>query len=172
MSQSQKKGMLATIRRYLRNLNDAPRDIYIGVHKGDAPRDETGESEESTNHIPNNAQVAATHEFGIGVPKRSFLRSTIREHRDDYKALLVNLLRQNLRQKNADPERPFHIVGNKAVADVRQTIVRGVHPPLSEQTLERRKKRGFKGTKPLVETGQLKSSIAYSIKKPGEEGEQ
>jgi hypothetical protein len=168
MPPTRRDGALDELLRYLRNANKASRDVYIGVHADDAERKSAADDNEAP---PNNAVVAASHEFGIGVPERSFLRSTIRGNYGEYRSLFASELRRNLRFAYADAERPYHVVGNKAVADVRAALTRGIEPELSEETLERRRQKGFPGTTPLIETGQLKSSIAYSVGKPGKDAD-
>ena len=165
MPKERRQGMLDAIRRALRRAALSAGDVYVGVHKDDAERLPQNDEEETLN----NAQIAAIHEFGLGVPERSFLRSTIRAEQQRYKTLFAAEMRRELKRKHADPKRPLHVVGNVAASDVQQTIARGVQPGLSEATLEKRRERGFSGTKPLIETGQLKSSITYSVGKPDDE---
>jgi hypothetical protein len=55
-----------------------------------------------------------------------------------------------------------------AQASVRGTLTAGEgFAPLAESTLKARERKGFKGTKPLLVTGQLRNSYTYVVRKRG-----
>lgn len=109
-------------------------------------------------------EVAVIQEFGDGkIPERSFLRSTFRKNRRDWRRFAFDQIREVLRG-NITEEQMLNRLGLKIQADIRGTIVAGINPPLSPITIElRKKKRGTASTKPLVDTGQLLNSINYEV---------
>lgn len=138
-------------------------EITVGIHGKDERRDGgTGEV--------NNVAVGAIHEFGApsaGVPKRSWLRSTIDKNHD---AILDEM--DGVIDAVAQGGRPSTLVrelGLQVVEVVREGIRSGIAPPLSEATVKRRrgklsggrpanKRFGARET-PLIDTGQMIQSI-------------
>ena len=170
MVDKRRTGRLDAIEAYLRKAVQAPGDLYIGVHADDSARVPQALAGDATvTQAPNNAYIAAANEFGIGVTERPFLRPTIGDNLDGYKELLATELRKNLRSDRSDPKRPYHVVGVVAVGDVQATLDRGVQPPPTEATLAWREHHGHAGQKSLIVTGQLKSSISYSVGDPDAE---
>ncbi|GMG90666.1 hypothetical protein Cmtc_18860 [Cupriavidus sp. TKC] len=55
--------------------------------------------------------------------------------------------------------------GLEAQNSVRARINSGISPELKESTLANRRRRGRTGTVPLIDTGQLRNSITYVIRK-------
>ena len=65
-------------------------------------------------------------------------------------------------------EKAFTKAGLVAQASVRATLTAGEgFEPLSESTLKAREAKGFKGTKPLIRTGQLRNSYTFVVRKRG-----
>lgn len=128
--------------------------LVVGVQADDADRDDDG---------PDNVGLAAIHEFGSGpIPARSFLRSTFDEQRKKWlKVAAATLRRRPLDTLNNQLGR----LGAMMAADVKNKIADGVPPPLKDATIKSRERRGFAGTTPLIESGQLKNSITWAVKK-------
>lgn len=105
------------------------------------------------------AAIAEVNEFGSSdghVPERSFLRSTIDQHRVQYGLLLEQAVERMI--DGAAPEVAYGRVGLAAVADVQRTIRSRVPPPNAPSTIKR------KGSDvPLIDTGRLIQSIDYTI---------
>ena len=104
-----------------------------------------------------NTFLAMVHEFGLGVPERSFIRSTVDEKRLVYmkfiKALAGKVALGVMTKKQA-----LMLLGAKVEADMKRTIRAGIDPPNSPSTI------AAKGSsKPLIDTGQLVSSIDYEV---------
>lgn len=105
-------------------------------------------------------QVATVHEFGApaaGIPARSFVRGTVDEQesaiRADQRKIAVAVLSGKL-----DLRRGLDQLGARVAARIQQRIARGIAPPLKQRTIER------KGSStPLVDTGQLRSSITWEV---------
>lgn len=136
-------------------LDDAPKD----VHPGEKPSSLTL------------VEIAATHEFGSpeqGIPQRSFIRATIDEHRAKITKLSVVLAKDVLTGKRT-AEQALDALGAKVAGWMQKRIADGIPPQLKPETLKRKTVNGAVGDVPLVDTGQLKSSIAWLVEK-GVEG--
>lgn len=110
----------------------------------------------------NNVALGAIHEFGApekNIPERSFLRSTANEHRDEY---VKQLVPKNLFTRTQDFDKQLALLGEKAASDIKRKIKEGIPPPLQPATI---KSKG--SSKPLVDTGQLITSISYQVTKKG-----
>lgn len=100
--------------------------------------------------------VATKHEFGLGVPRRSF----IADWADESEAEARRRLRKAAEriESPGDLDKELNKFGLWAVGDIVQRITRRIDPPNSQATEDR------KGSDvPLVDTGQLKSSITYDV---------
>lgn len=112
------------------------------------------------------AKLAAIHEYGapsVGVPERSFLRSTFDARRDEYIEQLRKLVKDVYVQR-ISPERALGLVGVQAAADIKKGITTGdgIPPPLQAATIAR------KGSdRPLVDTGRLLNSITWKVVNDG-----
>jgi hypothetical protein len=117
------------------------------------------------------AQVAAENEFGNprkGIPARSFMRTTVRAKRAEWKALIADWFKQ-FAQGKLTIEQVFDRIGLKSSGDIREKITQIMSPKLSERTIEARKKnyaqktaRGVKGIeKPLIDTGIMLNELTY-----------
>lgn len=107
--------------------------------------------------------VAIIHEFGApdaNIPERSFLRSTA-----DDKAVqryMVKVARKTL-ETETDPMKIMKLLSVALVGRVKLRFTRNNWDSLKDPT---RGGKNFKGTaKPLIDTGQLRASIAYQVLK-------
>ena len=127
------------------------------------------------------ALIAAVHEFGSperGIPERPFLRTAIQANKGKY----VQLNRKNLvavLNKTMTVEQALGQLGEIAKGDVQANISNGKFQPLAESTIKARQGKRSKGysqkinkkaaasggpvDKPLIDTGQLRQSIAWEI---------
>ncbi|WP_423196787.1 Bacteriophage protein [Cupriavidus sp. H19C3] len=64
-------------------------------------------------------------------------------------------------------EKRMASAGLAAQNSVRAKINSGIAPQLKDSTLAARRRRGRTGTVPLIDTGQLRNSITYVIRKKG-----
>lgn len=135
--------------------------VKIGVLGG--PRDRRpGES-------ITNVQLALVHEFGApsrNIPQRSFIRAPFRAHFQEYKALLVRLVRGSLRKKSLDVVPALAIMGEKIAADLKKSAP-GTPPPNAWRTLVAKLRKSRKGStgspQTLVDTGRMVNSITYQV---------
>ena len=105
------------------------------------------------------AEVALFHEFGLGVPERSWLRGWFDEHKSEIEEDLRKVTRGILLARFTK-ERGLEILGLKYVGQIQQRITSNIPPALAPSTIAR------KGSSvALVDTGQLKSAITYALGK-------
>lgn len=105
-------------------------------------------------------EVASMHEFGTDtIPQRSFLRAWFDEHLERAREALRRLLVQALEGK-ITPEQAVERFGLWVKGEIQKRIAQGIPPPLAESTIE---KKG--SSVPLVDTGQLRSSITFKVEK-------
>lgn len=102
------------------------------------------------------ATVAAFHEFGTErTPERSFLRGGIRNNRGEH----LRMSRQLLKKVVSDAM-PFSqalgLLGEAAKGFVQKEITNGDFVPLTEATIRRKG-----STKPLIDSGQMRQSVAW-----------
>ena len=127
--------------------------VTVGIHE-----DRGGQrSDEDDAGSPTVAEYATFNEFGLGVPERSFLRSTVERQKDVYGEAIAAGAVEELR--GGQPmETTLALVGEQAASDVRQTITDGVDPPNSPLTV------AIKGSsKTLVDTGRMRQSVDYEV---------
>jgi hypothetical protein len=110
------------------------------------------------------AEIAAYNEFGTRdsnndelIPERPFLRTTIKEELHPvYLPLMEELLQLVLNGKISEAQ-AVGLLGEKAVADVKNKIDAISEPPNAQSTID--KKRG--STNPLVDSGLMKQSVSW-----------
>ncbi len=108
---------------------------------------------------PSVADVAAINELGLGVPERSFLRSTIDAGRGKYAKLLRGIGQAAIEGK-INLRAGAGIIGEVVVGDVKQSISNGIPPPNAESTIV------AKGSStPLIDSGQMRGSITSKVTK-------
>lgn len=123
--------------------------VKVGVLEDAAPRDDKA----------TNSEIAAFHEFGLGVPERSFVRRTADEKLSEIQNTQRAVGRQILEGK-IDGEQGAERLGVVVAGLMKQRIADFIPPPLSEQRI---KEKG--STVPLIDTGQLRSSIHHQVQK-------
>lgn len=129
--------------------------VRVGVH---------GANASASHGAATNGEIAEFHEFGTArVPMRSFVRATVDAKATELKAALrtaaMEVSRGNLTQTQA-----LELIGLKLAGDMRQRIADGISPPLAAATIAR---KGAGKTTPLINTGQLRSSIDSAVVKRG-----
>ena len=131
----------------------AGRVVRVGV-LDDAPKRE-GEGGTGAQSL---LEVAAQHEFGAGrIPQRSFIRGTVEAKGAEIADLQVSLAGLVLKGK-IEPDQALEQLGAKVVGMVQTRIAAGIAPALHPDTIE---KKG--SSTPLIDTGQLRSSITYRV---------
>lgn len=113
------------------------------------------------------AQLAEIHEFGLGVPERSFIRSFFDGREAEIGAMLNALMKQLLNKaiktgkaiSDGDKRKVLEKIGLYCVGQIQGRMANGdITPALSQRTIDR------KGSSvPLIDTGQLRSSITHEV---------
>ena len=115
----------------------------------------------------NNAALGFIHENGSparNIPARPFLVPGVREATPKCLAVLKQYGKAALKDP-AQIEKGLNAAGLIAQAAVKKRIVsQEGFSPLKAGTLAARKRKGFKGEKALIRTGQLLNSITYVVK--------
>lgn len=126
-------------------------DIRIGIQG----------SEASDTHENSNATIAEIgyfHEYGLGVPRRSFLSDWMDEQEEEISETLKAVVTQ-ITKGSYDAETGLERAGARFVGLVQQRIAENIPPPLAESTI------AAKGSDvALIDTGVLRSSITYVVK--------
>lgn len=102
-------------------------------------------------------ELATIHEFGLGVPERSFLRAWVDERRAEIENVVIRGGRAVALGKM--PVRTaLEQIGQWAVGSIQTRMAQNIPPPLAPSTIAR------KGSSvALIDTGQLRSSITYEV---------
>lgn len=118
-----------------------------------------------------NAEIGYINETGspaVNLPSRPFLVPGLEECQELTGAQLTKAADEALKGNSQGVERCLNRAGMIAQNAVRAKINSGDFEPLSNATLRKRRRAGKKRTKPLIDTGQLRNSITYIIKKVGD----
>lgn len=112
-------------------------------------------------HVDTNLTVfdlAVVHEFGVpqlGIPERSFIRAWFDENEQKVRASILKMT-QLVALGKYTQEQALNLLGQRWVAEIQKRIAARIPPPLKPATIDR------KGSDvPLIDTGQLRSSITY-----------
>ncbi len=112
------------------------------------------------------AAIAAVHEFGApskGIPERSFLRSAITENVE----FLIKVNKDSLKrvvEGSLTVDQALGRLGEFAKAKVQEKITQGPFAPLKPSTI------AAKGSSaPLIDTGQMRSSVSWELGKEGDD---
>lgn len=126
--------------------------VYVGVPS----------STNARQGATNNATILATQTLGSpkkGIPQRDAMRPPLIANAQKYTESLALGLR-NATINNTDPMIVYEKIGMLAVGDIKQYFVSGSFVPLKQKTID------AKGSsKPLISTGELRSSISHEVRK-------
>ncbi|MED6004935.1 MULTISPECIES: hypothetical protein [Enterobacteriaceae] len=110
----------------------------------------------------NNATIAAVHELGApskNIPARPFLVPVVQGNSEKYISLMAQGFRNALRDQEKIKQ-VYEKIGLVISNDVKAYIVSGNFVPLKQSTID------AKGSsKPLIDTGELRNSISYEVRK-------
>lgn len=154
----------AALMRAVRALTQS--EVLIGI-PADAPA-RTPEPGEPTS--PTNAMIGYLMERGSpanNLPPRPFLVPGVEAIREPALARLKKAGQQALAGDVAQVDKALHAVGLMGQNAVRKKITDGPFTPLAPRTLEQRRARGRSGEKPLIDTGQLRNSLTYVVRRKG-----
>lgn len=123
--------------------------VTLGIHEDvGARRDEDGATV---------AEYATFNEFGMGVPERSFLRSTVDEDREEIARRLETAITDQLDGRRTVGQ-ALERLGLWTVGRVKKKIRDLRDPPNAPRTI------ALKGSdNPLIDTGRMRNSIAHRV---------
>lgn len=134
--------------------------VLVGVPEDAKPRKD-GE-------LINNATILAINEFGSplqNIPPRPVMAIGIKNAQEQiaeqFKIAAQNVLSKGIAAVTRYYERAGIIASNSVKKAINSQI--GIEKP-ADATLAARRSQGFKGTKALIVTGQLRNSITYVVK--------
>lgn len=134
------------------------KEVLVGV---------PGESAGRNGEAINNAALAAVHNNGSpvnNVPARPFLVPGIENAQGQILRLLEAGARRGL-EKPGEVEDALERAGIVAAVSVRKVIVsQEGFEELKPGTLKARQRKGFQGTKALIQSGQLLNSITHVVR--------
>ena len=128
-----------------------PTSIAVGVLERDA------QTEDGAVTV---LDVGTWNEFGtVGIPSRSFIRDWVDGNRKRAQGILKKLLKRVIAGELTE-DASLEQFGAWAKGEIQARIARGVPPPNAASTVKR------KGSStPLIDTGILRSSIDYEVRK-------
>lgn len=130
-------------------------EVFIGYQAGHAKHtDEDGNTADM-------AEIAMFNELGTSTsPPRPFLRMTVDDNKDKINQFVETQTKRIA--QGASAEQCMKQMGAFGVSLVQEKIGNGTFTPNAESTIK------AKGSdKPLIDTGQLRQSVHYVIKKGG-----
>lgn len=136
----------------------ANRGVFIGIPEDKSQRKEGAISNAEIGYIQDKGSPAA------GIPPREWLEPAVKDIEKD----AIKVLEQGARDvftKPAALDQALNKVGLMGQTAAKKKITAGLSPELLEATLKARARKGFKGTKPLIVTGEVLNSISYDIRK-------
>ncbi len=122
----------------------------VGVHRS------TGQHGDSDKSV---AFIATCNEFGLGVPERSFMRSTLFENERKYKNRLAKVIKRAVEGESGRQWSPDMLMGLLAQSvqdDIKRKITEIQDPPNAQETINRKG-----SSNPLIDTGQMRDSIRW-----------
>jgi hypothetical protein len=147
--------MLENTGAYLKNLEKAKRGhVAVGL-----PSEEVGSTVYAGGQTV--AQVGAQHEYGAGVPRRSFLRTPFDIKKDDLDKAIAKQF-EDVFKRGKKAEQALGLVGKVAVNIVKGAFLTGGYgewPDITDAT-----KAAKDSTRILVDNKTLSGSITYVVR--------
>lgn len=135
----------------------AQKEVLVGVPAEDTERSKPGIT---------NAALAYIHDTGspaANIPARPFMKPGIQQVKGQIEDKLKQVGQAALDNKPQSVEQGLEQIGLIAQNGIRAKITSGPFVPLAPGTLRSRRARGREGTRPLIDTGQLRNSITYVV---------
>lgn len=134
-------------------------NVLVGVLRGTGAHPKVGGGQTI-------AEIAWWNEFGTKrIPERSFLRSTLREHKYYREELKKALRAAILDFRHKSGMLWLKKVGAMAARDIRRRITSGPFEPNAPRTIRAKSTNEARDNKqkPLIDTGTLRKSIQFQI---------
>lgn len=148
----------------MRGLGD--KQTMVGIPSSTAERQPDPEDPQPLN----NAAIGYLQEKGspaANIPERPFLKPGVASVEDQIADRYKTGSKAVLDGRVASIDQVHDAVGIIAENAVKAKITSGPFAPLSDRTIAARKSRGRTGTKPLIDTGQLRNAVTHVIRPKG-----
>lgn len=136
------------------------KDVLIGIPEGNTDR--------KTGDPATNALIGYVQEFGSpanNIPARPFLIPGVQDIQKPASDRLKVAAQRALSGDLSTAEKQLHAAGLMGQNSARAKINSNIQPKLSERTLAARRARGVTRENTLIDTGQLRNSLTYVIRK-------
>lgn len=115
-------------------------------------------------------EIAVINEFGSAdghVPERSFIRASFDKHHEEWWNACVKM-QWAVITGQMDTDRSLGLIGELMKRDIQRTITAGGIPRVENaaSTIAAKTRAGKKGDSPLIDTGQMRGSVAYAVVRP------
>jgi len=147
--------MLEKTVEYLKNLEKAKRG-YVAVG---LPAEEVGGTVYADGQTV--SQVGAQHEYGVGVPRRSFLRAPFAAKKDDMDKAIAKQFK-DVFERGKTAEKALGLIGTVAVNVVQGAFLTGGYGEWSDITDATKEAKN--STRILVDNKILSGSITYVVR--------
>ena len=154
------KDNVASVLKAINQL--AQKDVLVGI-----PDSAPDRNDQSPEQPLSNAVIGYIQENGSpvnGIPARPFLVPGVKDAQEQIAARLGKGAAAALRGDVTQTEAALQASGLIGQNAARAKINTGPFEALASSTLAARRRRGRTGTKPLIDTGQLRNSITYVIR--------
>lgn len=156
------KDRLGEVMSSLKKLGTS--DVLVGIPSDRGIR----KPEPGEDQAINNAALGFIHENGSpakNIPARPFLLPGVQDAREEIGQILEHDIKKQIGPGGGrSSEQSLNAVGLVAVSAVRKKLTDGPFAPLAPATLAKRRAKGRTGTRPLVDTGQLRAAISYVVR--------
>lgn len=165
-----KSGEMKVTEDFTDKVNDVIKAFKKDIVLVGIPEDESQRNDSDHSQI-NNATILAINEFGSpvnNIPARPVMAIGIKKAQDEIAEQFKLAVQKSFAQGIDALSIYYNRAGSIAANSIKKVINNqdGIKPP-KESTLKARKyinKGGFKGTKALIVTGQLRNAITYVVK--------
>lgn len=135
-------------------------EVLVGIPEAESDRTEKGEI--------NNATLLAINNFGSpinNIPPRPVMQIGIKNAQEQIAEEFKKAVQKSLTQGFEAVDQYYERAGIIASSSIKKAInsQEGIDPP-SDATLAARESKGFKGTKALIVSGQMRNGITYVIR--------
>lgn len=113
-------------------------------------------------------EIATAHEYGLGVPERPFMRTTVERRGMRWIAGWDRAVNAAMAGNLAEMANALRVTGVAMVGDIQAVINEGPWEANTEKTIASKTRAGRRGDQPLVDTGQMRQSIRAQVEVPGQ----
>jgi hypothetical protein len=111
------------------------------------------------------ATVAAAHEFGLGVPQRSFIRGWYDGHGPGWFGDRLAQIARDIVINGMQKESRIATFGRQCVREVQERMDAGIEPGLQDETIARKRRSGSATPEtPLEDTHRLRNAVTWTTR--------